>query len=70
MGIKNVFGKGGSCHGKHSSQLNLPSQSIDRRKNASYRSSKPKRGKLIEKDGYYYVLFKDGSEEKTTIKVK
>ena len=44
--IKNVFGKGGSTHGKHSSQLNVPSDHIDRRTNSAYRCSSTRTGTL------------------------
>ena len=64
--IVNVFGKGSSTHGKHSSKLNFPSQCIDRRKkeNSAYRSSKPRSGQLIEENGTTYILFKDGEKVK------
>lgn len=71
MGIINVFGKGSSTHGKHSSQLNLPSEMIDRRKHKAYRNSRTQSYKakdFIVKDGYMVIITTDGDEIKTTIR--
>lgn len=66
MAIKNIFGKGKAVYGKGSSKLNLPSQSIDRRKkqHSDYRSSNPRSGELKKIDEVFYVVFDDGSKEK------
>lgn len=70
MGIINVYGKGGSTHGKHSSTLNMPSQYIDRRKkeNAAYRSSKVTKGQLVTEDDSSYIIYSDGRKVKVDIK--
>lgn len=61
MSIKNIFGKGGSYYGKGSKQLNLPSQSIDRRRkeNRAYRSSNCVKCKV---EGKFFV-YQDGHKE-------
>ncbi|MFW5855986.1 MAG: hypothetical protein ACOCVB_01800 [Bacillota bacterium] len=72
MSVVNVFGKGGSTYGKHSSRLNFISDRIDRRlkENAAYRSSKPREGELIKEDGETFILFADGEKVKSNINLK
>lgn len=72
MGIVNVFGKGSSVYGKHSSRLNVISQRIDRRlkENAAYRSSRPRKGKLVEIEGDTYIRFQDGRLIKSSVDIK
>ena len=66
MSIVNVYGKGETVYGKHSSKLNLTSQRIDRRlkENENYRSSNPKEGELVKEDGKTYIVFEDGEKVK------
>ena len=64
MGVVNIFGKGKAVYGKHSSELNVTSDRIDRRlkENAAYRSSKPRKGQLVKEDGETYIVFNDGEK--------
>ena len=71
MSIVNVYGKGETVYGKHSSKLNLTSQRIDRRlkEHEKYRSSNPKEGELVKEGDETYILFNDGEKVETEVKL-